>query len=141
MQLLKPLSHRTGELGDVAGTLATHHCQLCQHLLAGMSQQGADYPRTALVMLVTRAYSNCSAPSFGELGVGGVLWELRDKWAGSLLASNAEVGWAGCRDAGAREASRASQLQQPSTEQLECILGVAEASPSCLGFFYQVCCS
>lgn len=35
MQLPKPLSHRTGELGDVAGTLATHHCQLCQHLLAG----------------------------------------------------------------------------------------------------------
>lgn len=67
--------------------------------------------------------------------MGGVLWELRDKWAGSLLlASNAEVGWAGCRDAGAREASRASQLQQPSTEQLECILGVAEAPLAAWGF-------
>lgn len=60
--------------------------------------------------------------------------------AGSLLASNAEDGPAGCREGGAQEASRASQLQQPSTEQLECSLGVAEASPSCLGFFHQVWC-
>lgn len=67
--------------------------------------------------------------------------------AGLLLASDAEMGRAGCLLPGGRSsesikgiAVAAPQLQQSSMEWLACSLGVAEASPSHLGFFHQLWC-
>lgn len=76
-----------------------------------LAQRDVDYPaapaqppRQLHVMLLSpKPTQTTPAPQLGELrGVGKVPWGLRGKWAGSLLASDAEMGRAGCLLPGGR---------------------------------------
>lgn len=103
----KPLSHRTGELRDVAGTPAAHRCQLCQHLLAGMAQQGVDYPAQPTSCLSPEPTQTALLhlwESWGWVVGGGIPRGLGDKWAGSFLPVDAEVGH--------RQAARRKELRR-----------------------------
>lgn len=141
----------------MARTPATHHCRLYQHLLAGAAQQGMDYPAAPaqppcqlhVMLLPPEPSQTAPVPQLGELrrGKSPLGAERQMGRAGLLLASDAEMGRAGCLLAGGRSsesikgiAVAAPQLQQSSTEWLACSLGVAEASPSHLGFFHQLWC-
>lgn len=77
----------------MVGTPATRRCQLCQHLLAGVSQQGVDCPAQPVSLLSPNPLKLlCTILGRAGGGEDEIPWGVGDKWAGSLLTSVAEVG-------------------------------------------------